>query len=199
MGRTFPITLRRTFSAGPEIQHVTWDGPDLTVVSLYETYRHLRLKSPTRPDEKPSDLCLVAFGAFDQPDRQGSGCREKNLNPEGIHVLALDYDDVTPDQAINVLTRAKTFSPEGLAHTTWQHGLSGGLVRMRVVMPLSAPVDRVAWPEFWQYANDALGGLADTQCKNIGRFYYLPCVNLDAPAWVLAKDGGCWFESWGVG
>ncbi len=199
MGRVFPITLRRTFGALPEVYQVTWapSGNEPSILNLYQTHRGLRLKSPTRPDEKPPDLPLIAFGAFDQIDRKGPGCRGSNLNLEGIHALAFDFDDVTPAQAIEALQRAKKFSNEGLAHTTWQHGLSG-LVRMRVVMPLPAPVARNAWGAFWDHANNALGGLADQQCRNIDRFYYLPCVNLDAPGWVLAQDGGCWFESWGT-
>lgn len=198
--RVFPITIRRTFSAGPEIHQVTWspDGENLSVIDLYETHRHLPLKSSTRPDEKPSDLPLVSFGAYDQHDRKGPGCRETNLNPEGVHCLALDYDDVSPQAMLDVLTRAKAFSPEGLAHTTWKHGLTGAAVRARVVLPLTEPVPARSWGDFWQYANDALGGTADSQCKNIGRFWYLPCVNLDAPAWVLGTDGGCWLETWGA-
>lgn len=197
--RVFPITLRRTFGALPEVHRVTWaPGPELSVLDLYTTHRGLRLKSPTRPDEKPPDLPLVSFGAYDQHDRKGPGCRGTNLNPEGIHALAFDYDDVTPPQALDVLTRAKRFSAEGLAHTTWNHGIKGAAVRMRVVMPLPQPVARHAWGAFWDHANNALGGLADQQCKNIDRWYYLPCVNLDAPGWVLAQDGGCWFESWGT-
>lgn len=198
--RVFPITIRRTFGAMPEIHRVTWaPGPELSVVDLYETHRSLPLKSSTRPDEKPADLPLVSFGAYDQADRKGPGCRESNLNPEGVHVLALDYDDLTPQDMLRVLSAAKSFSPEGLAHTTWNHGLKGDKVRARVVMPLDGPVPACAWGTFWQYANDALCGLADPQCKNIGRFWYLPCVNLDAPAWVLGTDGGCWLDVWGQG
>lgn len=199
-GRVFPITIRRTFGALPEIHHVTWEG-EFSVLSLFEAHRGLQLRSPTRPDEKPADLPLVAFGAFDQHDRKGVGCRETNLNPEGLHCIALDYDDLLPSDAQAVIQRAKQLNPQGLAHTTWNHGLSGGgaAVRMRVVMPLSGPVGEYAWPTVWAAVNESLGGLADTQCKNIGRFYFLPCVNLDAPKWVLGTDGGCWFESWGTG
>ncbi len=198
MTRVFPITLRRTFGALPEIHLVTWStGPELTVLNLYETHRGLRLKSPTRPDEKPPDLPLVSFGAYDQIDRKGPGCRGSNLNPEGIHALALDYDDVSPGDAQIVIARAKAFSAEGLAHTTWQHGLRGTLIRMRVVLPLPQPVPRHAWLQFWDHADRALGSLSDQQCKNVDRFYYLPCVNLDAPDWVLGIDGGCWLETWG--
>lgn len=197
--RVFPITIRRTFGSLPEIHRVTWAPSDeLSVVDLYRTHKHMALKSPTRPDEKPADLPLVSFGAYDVQDRKGPGCRESNLNPEGIHALALDYDDLEPGNMLRVLEAAKRFSPEGLAHTTWNHGLKGGKVRARVVMPLSEPIAAYAWGSFWSYANERLGGLADPQCKNIGRFWYLPCVNLDAPAWVHAQDGGCWLDVWGV-
>lgn len=200
--RVFPITIRRTFGSDPEIHRVVWGprpGPngEATVLQLYQAHRHLALKSPTRPDEKPLDLPLIGFGAFDQRDRKGLGCREHNLNPEGMHAIGLDYDDVTREVASAVLRLAKVFSPEGLAHSTWQHGLGAG-VRMRVVLPLPEPIDQTRWTEFWHYTNRALGEHADQQCKNIGRLYYLPCVNLDAPAWARdSQDGGCWFESWG--
>ena len=192
--RTFPITLRRTFGAPPEIYQVTWDDPgDLSVVQLYEAHLGLTLKSTTRPDEKPADLPLVAFGAFAQ------GYRESNLSPEGLHCIALDYDDLLPSDATHVIALAKAFSPKGLAHTTWNHGISGGgsVVRMRVVMPLSGPIGPYEWQDVWHAVNGALGNLADRACKNVGRFYYLPAVNLDAPTW--ARDGGrVWFESWGT-
>lgn len=207
MNRTFPITLRRTFGALPEIFHVTWLDPgdtcELTVVQLYTTHLGLQIKSPTKPTEKPADLPLVAFGAFDQIDRKGPGCRGSNLNPEGVHCIALDYDDLTAPEAAAVLVRARAFSPEGLAHTTWSHGLTKAKrdpeqvgVRMRVVMPLPAPFTKGEWEQVWTNADWALGGLADAQTKNIDRFWYLPAVNLDAPAWVLDR-GGCWLDVWG--
>ncbi len=64
---------------------------------------------------------------------------------------------------------------------------------MRVVMPLAAPVARDDWETVWYAANVYLGGYADMQTKNIDRFWYLPCVNVGAPAWAQ-QDGGCWFE-----
>lgn len=207
MNRTFPITLRRTFGAMPEIFRVTWRDPgpdgDLTVVQLYEAHLGLQLKSHTKPTEKPADLPLIAFGAYDQVDRKGPGCRGSNLNPEGVHCIALDYDDLTVQESIAVLQRAKAFSPEGLAHTTWSHGLTkakrdpGNVgVRMRVVMPLDHAVSKDAWGFFYANASNALGGLEDTQCHNIDRFWFLPAVNVDAPAWVL-NEGGCWLDVWG--
>lgn len=202
--RVFPITLRRTFGALPEVIRCTWgpasDGTHPTIVQLYETYLGLPLKSPTRPDEKPPELPLIAFGAFDQLDRKGAGCRGSNLNPEGVHALALDYDSIETGQAQDVLRRAKVFSDTGLAHSTWNHGIKPG-VRMRVVLLLPSPVSAHSWEVFWSAANQALGNLADTQCKNIDRFWYLPAINVQAPAWACDMKTGSprvWFESWGV-
>ncbi len=185
------ITIRRGFGAPPEVHDLPWNGPG-SVTELMTVHAGARFKSQTRPDEKPPDLPLIGFGAFDQIDRSGPGCRESNLHPEGLWALSYDFDDIPPDMAQSVLGVARSFSPEGFAHTTWQHGLKQSVVRMRVIMPLPRPVGSAGWPALWEGGYRELLSCADTQCKNIGRLYYLPAINLNAPAWAQQV----WIDHW---
>lgn len=181
-------TVRRSFAAIPEV----FDGSWGELVSLFDACRGLVLKSPTKPTEKPSDLPLWFPWAATEIDHQGPGCRTGNMHPEGLWALSYDFDDVTPEQAKIALEKARAFSPDGYAHTTWKHGFTSG-VRMRIIMPLPRPVPVSRWQEIWSYGFDAIGGAADPTCNNPGRGYFVPAVNADAPEWARTV----WVDHWG--
>ncbi len=203
------VSIRRSFGESPTVHDLPWSHPspnEDSVVVLYREWLRHPMKGPT-PTEKPSDLWLISFCAFDQNDSKGPpGCRRGNMNPEGLHAIALDFDDADPGVFARVLGKAKEMSPQGLVHTTWKHGLAPAnrvhtqdvtRVRARIVMPIianngtrnipvSIPADH--WRPYWDAVCKAVGanepgsGL-DTQCHNPERLWYLPCTNLDAPAW----------------
>lgn len=178
------ITLRQGFAAAPQVLEQTW----AEVVSLFGAAVSAH-GAWTSKEQVP----LVAFGAFDVPDAKGLGFRETCLNPEGLWALALDYDDTPWEAGLQLIERAKALSPQGgLWHTTWQHGLTGNeVVRMRIVLPLgrsgvACSVPAEAWPGVWETLSGALSapGL-DTQCKNVGRCWYLPSSGIPSqpPLW----------------
>lgn len=203
-------TIRRGLMADPEILDLTW----FELVALYKAWAAVPMRGP-RPSEKPADLPLIAFGAFDQLDHKGRGCREGNLNPEGLWCVAYDFDDADPNVFARILAEAKRITSHGLVHTTWKHGLTAD-ARARIVMPCVEPghgerdlhVPPMQWENVWWACAHAIGAATsqqpipsgceavpgsglDTACRNANRLYYLPARNADAPF-------DCWIESWGA-
>ena len=196
------VSIRENFSSPPSVYDWNWGQ----ICDYYKGWSGVTLQSAT-PAEKPQDLPLICFGAFDRTDDKGVGCRRGNLNPEGLYCIALDFDDATPEVFTSILEQAKRMSERGLVHTTWKHGLDRvanpnimGTIRARIVLPCDhsdRPVPVAGWERFWWMVTKAIGaslgtsdtvavgsGL-DTQCRNPERLYYLPCRNPAAPSWAM--------------
>lgn len=99
------------------------------------------------------------------PTRYASGATRAKGNVLGVSALVLDVDhhDLPYDQLDGYAW---------VAHTTYSHDRNDP--RWRVVVPLSQPVSAHDWPEFISRAYAHFGGVADEQCKDASRFYYLP-------------------------
>lgn len=53
--------------------------------------------------------------------------------------------------------------------------------KLRVIFPLSRPVDREEWPIFWTAFNGIMASLGDPQCKDQTRGYFEPSIPKDLP------------------
>src|SRR5215471_12928958 len=58
-----------------------------------------------------------------------------------------------------------------IAYTTWSH--SEDDPRWRLVVPLAHPVPVEDWPAVWRAGVERFDPLADPQCKDVSRFYFL--------------------------
>lgn len=187
------ITLRRGFAAAPEVYEQTW--PE--AFSLYKACA-ARILAPDalRPNDKPADLPLVAWTAFDVPDAQGLGCRETNQSPEGLWAVSYDFDDTPANVVGDICGRARELSPQGLVHTTWKHGYGPpGTARARLVLPFERPIPIPAFDRVWETVAQRIGALMaeglDVQTRNPNRLWFLPATRQGAPL-------PCWLDAWGV-
>lgn len=187
------ITLRRGFAAAPEVYEQTW--PE--VVSLYRACAG-RILAPDayRPNDKPQDLPLVAFTAFDVPDHEGLGCRATNQSPEGLWSITFDFDDSPPERIGAIAGKAREFSPKGLIHTTWKHGYGPpGTARARLVIPSPTPIPAAQYQRVWDLTAGQIGAVdcpgLDLQTQNPNRLWYLPVTRQGAPM-------PCWLDAWGL-
>lgn len=85
-----------------------------------------------------------------------------------VSCLVLDYDHgVTVEQACE-----RWSGHEAVIHTTWTHTWEAP--RLRVVLPLAAPIRADIWTAVYQAVVKADGGDADPACSDAGRCFLLP-------------------------
>ena len=89
---------------------------------------------------------------------------------ERLHLFVIDLDEVATEEVESTLKAAEAY--EYLAYTSWSHGRDPN--RLRLVFPLSRPVDVADWQRFWPKAVHHLGNLGDATCCNASRFYVEP-------------------------
>lgn len=188
------VSIRTSFNVAPEVATMSWAD----LCDLYRGWSGIPMKGTT-PTEKPHDLPLIGFCAFDQADLKGPpGCRRGNMNPEGLYCIAYDFDDADPQVFARILEGSKRVSDRGMVHTTWKHGLTvDGTVRARIVLPCDRddrPVPTANWEPLWWSVAQVIGAALpletimpgsglDTHTSNPERLWYVPCRNLDAPEW----------------
>lgn len=99
-----------------------------------------------------------------------------------LGALVLDLDDVPDDHWTAVLRRLDGLGIAYAWHTSWRHKEESGLVRVRLIVPLSAAYDLTGRADYWsrevwpRLAAHVLGdvALADPQCADAGRQYFVP-------------------------
>ena len=173
-------------SPAPINVECTW--PEM--VTLFRAEAGL-LRGTAKEDQR-----MISFGHFTGP------VGNTTLADDGLHAIALDFDDV-PDTAFRAAVElAQTLSTEGLAHTTFSHGAREtpeGTTRGRIVIPFSAPIQAYQWPVTWDGFERAFRDFAqatcDPVCKNVGRRYWLPSINAKAAP---PFDKGPWILAWGA-
>jgi hypothetical protein len=190
------ITWRRSWSAEPERNDVSWDQ----LVNVLQANSRVQYTPNPDPKYKPLDLPLISFGHFyvldGVVDRQGRLTRwdHRNLDPAGLSGLALDYDDAPADEFARALELAKARSAHGIAHTTWLHGTpknkAGVRARMLLPFPEGELVPSGVWSSVWEHAARQYYATGlDTSCSNPERCFFVPATNPQA-TWP------CWFEAW---
>lgn len=132
----------------------------------------------SKPDKDSCDLLIPVLFA------KGS-TQKKKENVVSVSMGALDLDNLTESQAAHVISRIEEEQLEAILYSTWSHAESmqtKGLLKLRVLLPLSRPVAAgLEWEIFWPILNGLLGGLADPQCKDCSRGYFLPALAADTP------------------
>lgn len=110
--------------------------------------------------------------------------------PEFVCAAVIDVDKQPWAAVQRLLISLRGYA--AVVYTTWSHGSvwrQQALWCLRVVVPLVRPVSAEQWPAVWPRIAAALGGVADPQCKDPGRLYYLPsCPPTeveDAHLWIL--------------
>lgn len=97
-------------------------------------------------------------------------------NVTRVHFGVMDLDDIPTDQFLALVER---FRDQGKAlhwYSSWSHykAEERGLVRARVVVPFSRPVESFEWADTWGKLYAQLDGLPDPQCKDVSRGYFFP-------------------------
>lgn len=115
------------------------------------------------------------------------GAKRAKSNVREIHMAVADIDsegvkDQATGRVISVTKRAPLLDDlrpkiQGFAwaaHSSHWHEPDNGVIKYRVVFPLSRPCMQEEWPQVWEGLNALLGGHCDTACKDASRLYYLP-------------------------
>lgn len=83
-----------------------------------------------------------------------------------------DLDHLTREAAFELHERIRASKLAAVVYTTWRHAEDPW--RLRIVLPLSRPVQAEQWAVFWERMNAAFGGVCDPQCKDPSRLYFVP-------------------------
>lgn len=107
-----------------------------------------------------------------------------------VHAMSLDIEDVS-DEEIKKVLQGPLAPYEWFAHTTHKHGARclGGATRLRVIIPLAAPILPANFKPAWAGLNTLAGGINDPATKDASRALYLPSTFDPSVAWSLHHPG----------
>ncbi len=114
--------------------------------------------------EAKQDLRLWAPALF------APGARREDENVVHLSALVLDFDRGATPEVLRDLF-ADVFH---LAHSTWSH--TPERPKLRLVIPLSAPVHPDDYAAIWHHADERTGKLADPTGRALARAWALPAV-----------------------
>jgi hypothetical protein len=112
------------------------------------------------------------------------GGKRDDVNVVHISAMVFDFDrGMTPERL------ATTFAHLAhLAHTTWSHTPSSP--KLRLVLPLSAPIAPADFDRVWHALDEVTGHLADPTGRALARAWALPAVPArDTPRLAWAHTG----------
>ena len=146
---------------------------------------------PARVVDLPPDPVAAQKGLRGVKERQRTfapavfdGKRSK-ANTRTVSMFVADLDDVTQEEADELLAELRGSGHAFVAWTTWSHGWAKPCA-WRVVVLLSAAVEAEAWPHVWRALNDGLfNGRSDESTRDPSRMFLLPV----RPAVGVCKDG----------
>lgn len=102
---------------------------------------------------------------------------KKSADVDKIHLLFLDFDDITEDELWAVLEVVEHNNFESVLYSSYSHSESyreEGLFRIRLVFPLARPVLRDEWSYFWANAYVLFESFADTTGSPAGKHHLAP-------------------------
>lgn len=135
------------------------------------------------------DIRQQKSGKAFAPVAMKPGTARAKGNVLAISMAVADIDtegikDKSTGQLLSVTKRAPTLDQlrphiEGYlwaAHSSHWHEPQrlGGVIKYRIIFPLSRACTPEEWPTVWEGLNILLGGHCDLACKDISRLYYLP-------------------------
>lgn len=180
------LSIRRGYAAVPEVISCSWDQfVEFATASAAVTYRS--------KEDQPHLVFGATRGSFKAVD----------LDPEGLWVIAIDYDDVPAEAFTQAVLAVQRTCGRGIAHTTWAHCASegqptdGSSVRGRILIGLDEPVplayELAARIALGVSIEAVSGATPDPETlKTSARFWFAPGTNPNAPAWARP----CWIEAW---
>src|SRR3989338_6499452 len=108
-------------------------------------------------------------------------CERKAADVLRVHLAALDLDGVAPEVVTRIRILLEPYAY--LMYTTWSHTQEfrkSGRWYLRVLLPISRPVENQEWKAFWPRLNHFFGDVMDSNCKDPGRIYYVPSSSEDS-------------------
>ena len=159
-------------------------------------YAHARDNRPQRRRVSWRALCqsLTTFRVLRIEDKRSCPAWSPAVFPPGATrssaaVLALSCIVLDLDDGDHARALAAWEDVPRIAHTTWSH--TDDAPRLRLVVPLAAPVPAKWWPRVWHWAHRRSGLVADPKCKDLSRLYFVPAVRShDWPRWARVYDHG---------
>ncbi|AEI78622.1 phage/plasmid primase, P4 family [Cupriavidus necator N-1] len=129
------------------------------------------------------------------PVQMKAGATRSKDNVLAIYMAVADVDtegekEKASGRVLSVSKRAPTLeelrprvqSYAWTAYSSHWHEPQQGVVKYRIVFPLTRPCTLAEWPQVWEGLNVLLGGHCDRACRDAARLYYLPSCPADAAA-----------------
>ncbi|WP_425219668.1 PriCT-2 domain-containing protein [Ralstonia solanacearum] len=140
------------------------------------------------------------------PVKLKPGATRARSNVEAISMAVADIDtEGTKDKATGRLQSVTKRAPDlaqlrgsinryaWIAHSSHGHDPQrlGGVIKYRIVFPLSRDCTPEEWSDVWHGLNTLLGGHCDGACKDVARLYYLPSSPPDTAheAFFVSNEG----------
>lgn len=118
------------------------------------------------------------------------GATRSNANVTALSCWLGDFDDLSEEDALDVIKRAKALGWSGAVYTTYSHA-SKEDYRFRVWLELDRLVRPDEWPEVWQALNHRLGDHCDPKCTDLARIYFIPAAppGTEEHNWYIPLEG----------
>ena len=153
--------------------------------------------------ENKNDVPMLCPATFDPPKR-------KKANAQALSMAVLDCDDLSDMDASRLADRLEGL--ECVVYTSWSHARAQVLPayppavpaprtgkaprptprhRLRVILPLTQPVQASDWVGFWERLRLMFDGLIDTACKDPSRIYAIPAAppGTEEHNWIEHQSG----------
>lgn len=119
------------------------------------------------------------------PENPATPSARETHHVAAVTAAALDFDDLTPAQAADVLGRLGAY--QGVAYSTWSWTHKPG-VRFRAVLNLTREIPVAEWPAVWARLRGLFPEL-DAQCSDAVRVSFLPSHAPGAHHWWTTFEG----------
>jgi hypothetical protein len=143
------------------------------LVERFKANGHI-LVSNVLPDEKSQKDAKTRTPMFNGAEFVGTRANE---NVKALHLAIVDLDHGDGNAIGTVLAKLKAQGLDFLLYSSWKH--TDVNLSMRLVMPLDRPVPGPEWARFWLRLNTLVDGLADPQCKDAARPFFLPATTTE--------------------
>lgn len=147
----------------PDQLEITWDQ----FVGSIGPHQYVPVASYDEYTIKVAKEACPCFSPAEYPE--GTQARARDA-VERVWMFVADLDHVPEEPARALLERLRTSGLAHMVYSSFRHGLDPW--RFRVVMPLTRPVLREEWGDFWSKMNAVFEGRCDPKCKDPSRIYF---------------------------